>query len=412
MPKNQKRIRAVDSKGKPYRGVYVYEREDAGGRVTRTYYITYTRGGRGIEEKAGVASPGFRAKDAADLRYRKMNEGGITNKERRSRLAKEAQEAKKAKEASWSMERVFNTYMEAQGGHKSAAQDNSRWKVHLSPILAGKKPEDIVALDVDRIKKAARDGNYSKSTLRNNLELLRRLLNFARDRDLCVVSDVKVKLPDPDNQKTEFLTPGQIQKLMEALEQESDAYLVGIVKMALLTGMRRGELFKLEWEDIDRHRGFITIRSPKGGKTQEIPLNKAAEEILESLPRKKDSPYVFPGRGGNQRQDVSKGLRRLRKNADLPTDFRMLHGLRHTFASSLASSGKVDLHTLQKLLTHKGPQMTQRYAHLSDAALHRAAAVAADIIPVDQGNHDDRQTAKRSGRKTVRLDGRRRPGKG
>jgi integrase len=57
-----------------------------------------------------------------------------------------------------------------------------------------------------------------------------------------------------------------------------------------------------------------------------------------------------------------------------------LHGLRHTYASMLASSGQVDMYTLQKLLTHKSPQMTQRYAHLRDEALRRAANLAGDLI--------------------------------
>ena len=57
-----------------------------------------------------------------------------------------------------------------------------------------------------------------------------------------------------------------------------------------------------------------------------------------------------------------------------------MHGLRHTYASMLASSGKVDMYTLQKLLTHKSPVMTQRYAHLRDDTLKRASNLAGDII--------------------------------
>jgi integrase len=71
----------------------------------------------------------------------------------------------------------------------------------------------------------------------------------------------------------------------------------------------------------------------------------------------------------------------------LPDDFRPLHGLRHTFASWLASSGEVDLYTLQRLLTHNSPQMTQRYAHLADSALQRAASVADKLFaPVAEKN--------------------------
>lgn len=64
----------------------------------------------------------------------------------------------------------------------------------------------------------------------------------------------------------------------------------------------------------------------------------------------------------------------------LPKDFRALHGLRHVYASMLASSGQVDMYTLQKLMTHKSPQMTQRYAHLRDDALQRAAGVAGELF--------------------------------
>jgi integrase len=66
--------------------------------------------------------------------------------------------------------------------------------------------------------------------------------------------------------------------------------------------------------------------------------------------------------------------------AGLPSDFRPLHGLRHAYASMLASSGQVDMYTLQRLLTHKSPMMTQRYAHLRDETLRKASTLAGDII--------------------------------
>ena len=151
------------------------------------------------------------------------------------------------------------------------------------------------------------------------------------------------------------------------------------MKLVLFTGMRRGEVLKLKWEDVDFDRRFINIRDPKGGPDQKIPLNDAARNVLESHPRE-DSPYVFPGRGGKQRVSVQAGVNKIKKLAGLPKDFRPLHGLRHVYASMLASSGKVDMYTLQKLLTHKSPQMTQRYAHLRDKALRRAADLAGELI--------------------------------
>jgi len=83
---------------------------------------------------------------------------------------------------------------------------------------------------------------------------------------------------------------------------------------------------------------------------------------------------------GKQRRTIQHPLRRIRERAGLPKDFRPMHGLRHVFASMLASSGQVDMYTLQKLLTHKSPIMTQRYAHLRDEALKRASSVAGDLL--------------------------------
>ena len=121
----------------------------------------------------------------------------------------------------------------------------------------------------------------------------------------------------------------------------------------------------------------------KKGKTDKIPLSQSAQEVVLNITRT-ESIYVFPGKDGGQRKDYKRIAQRVRDNAGLPKTFRPIHGLRHTYASLLASSGKVDLYTLQKLLTHESPQMTQRYAHLADEALQRAARVSDSIFSVKE----------------------------
>jgi integrase len=182
-----------------------------------------------------------------------------------------------------------------------------------------------------------------------------------------------------NNLKTEDLSEDQLKKLLEAIEKDSNIQIKNLMKMVLYTGLRRGELFKLKWKHIDFDRGFIHIVESKGGPSQKIPLNDQARQLLSSHSKTK-SPYVFPGRGGKQRISAQAGVNKIKKAAGLPKDFRPLHGLRHTYASMLASSGKVDMYTLQRLLTHKSPIMTQRYAHLRDEALKRASGLAGDII--------------------------------
>ena len=152
-------------------------------------------------------------------------------------------------------------------------------------------------------------------------------------------------------------------------------------------------MFRLKWDDIDFERGFILLREPKGGVDQNIPLNDATRELFEEHPRT-DSPFVFPGRGGRQRTDIKKQVNRIKERAGLPKDFRALHGLRHVYASMLASSGQVDMYTLQKLLTHKSPQMTQRYAHLRDETLKNASNLAGEIVMGLSANKEKQDNQK------------------
>lgn len=116
-------------------------------------------------------------------------------------------------------------------------------------------------------------------------------------------------------------------------------------------------------------------------------MGHKVRDILLSLD--KVSEYIFPGRDGGHREDFVMAKRRVRDKAGLPKDFRPLHGLRHNFASQLASSGKVDMYTLQKLLTHESSEMTQRYAHLADEALKRAASVSDEIFNQPTDDNDE-----------------------
>ena len=201
-------------------------------------------------------------------------------------------------------------------------------------------------------------------------------------RDLRKPLDFKIKVPKHDDRKTEDITHDQLQKLLEVLNEEDNILVANIMRLGLFTGMRKSETLRLQWDNIDFERGFISIRESTGGKSEKIPLNSSARALLENHPRHKSSPFIFPGVKGEirHRNSFARQLRRIKKRAGLPDNFRPLHGLRHVYASMLASSGKVDMYTLQKLLTHKSPQMTQRYAHLRDETLKKASNLAGEII--------------------------------
>ena len=368
-----------------YAGVYYVEGTSVGsGKTERIYYIRYRKDGREIEEKAGRQFQDDMTPVRANGIRSQRIEGGSSNKEKRAE--KEVQKA--AEMNKWTIERLWEQYKTNNPGLKGIVTDENRFQNHIKPKIGDKEPKDILPLDIDRIRlkllKKRKPG-----TVKNVLELIRRIVNFGTKKNLCPGLDFVIEMPKVYNLKTEDLTPEQLSKLLDEAENDPNIQAANLMRMVLYTGMRRTELFKLRWKDIDEQRGFIKIVDPKGGPDQQIPLNDGVKEVLKNHP-KTDSPYVFPGRNGRQRVDIHHQVNRIRDNAGLPKDFRALHGLRHVYASMLASSGQVDMYTLQKLLTHKSPLMTQRYAHLRDDALKRASALAGEIINAAVNKKDEK----------------------
>jgi len=347
------------------------------GKPEKIFYIRYyNQEGKRVEEKAGrQGKDDMTAAKASHKRSDRIKGKQPSNKEKRAaELAK-----KEAETERWTIKRLWKQYKKTKPNLKGLTTDQNRFEKHLKPTFGKKEPKAILPLDIKRVELRMMK-THSPATVKNTLELLRRIINFGEKNRLCAGINFAMQMPPVHNQKTEDLTPAQLTRLLAAIEADKHPQAGNLMLMALYTGLRRGELFKLQWSDIDFQKGFILIRDPKGGPDQRIPLNDAARQVLKNHPKHKKSPYVFFGRGGRQRTDINKAVNAIKTEAKLPKDFRPLHGLRHAYASMLASSGEVDLYTLQKLLTHKNPQMTQRYAHLRDETLKRAANLAGDIV--------------------------------
>lgn len=364
----QKRIKTQ------YPGVYYTESAAFhNGKIDKIFNIRYRKNGRSIDEKAGRASQGMTAARASYLRAAKISGKKTTNKERR-----QAEKARKMKEAGrWTIGKLWNSYSGARALGKSLDIDKSRYERYLSELLGSKEPKELNPMEIDRLR-IRLSKKLSPQTVKHILNLLIWIVNYGVNNGHCAGIPFKVKKPAVDNKKTEFLTDDQFHKLMQVLDEYPNIQVANLMKLAAFTGIRRGGLFDLEWSDIDFERGFITIRN-KGGKGEFLPMNDMARKVLKSHPRG-ESPYVFPGRSGGRRATVTVAARDIAQKAGLPKDFRPLHGLRHHFASTLASSGRVDMYVLQRLMCHKSPIMTQRYSHLHDEALRRGADVAGDIF--------------------------------
>lgn len=147
---------------------------------------------------------------------------------------------------------------------------------------------------------------------------------------------------------------------------------VGAIRLALLTGMRRGEVLGLRWSEISKEYGMIQLADSKTGR-KPVPLGAAALALLDSLPRMKDCPFVFPSaKGKRPLESVRRVWDAVRHESKL-NEVRF-HDLRHSFAASLAESGE-SLLLIGSILGHRDVRTTDRYAHLADDR-RRAAADA------------------------------------
>ncbi|MHA1972459.1 MAG: tyrosine-type recombinase/integrase, partial [Candidatus Hodarchaeales archaeon] len=367
-----------------YPGVYfIIGTSVASGKSERIYYITYRVNGKRFEEKAGRQfQDDMTPAKASIIRAKKINGELLPNVDKR----------KEKDLDSWTLNKLWKEYKENKTYIKRIEEYEYMYNNHLKNRLGEKTVEEIKPSDVEKLRKRLAE-KYKPSTYSKILRLLNQIVNYGTYRQLCNPLSFKIKIPKYDDRKTEDLTTKQLKCLMEVLEYEENKDAVAIMKLALFTGMRKSEMLKLQWDDVDFERGFINIREPKGVISHKIPLNKLARNVLNNHPRMNNSPYVFPSTSGGLRYRTSfdKPLRRICKNAGLPKDFRPLHGLRHVYASMLASSGQVDMYTLQKLLTHKSPQMTQRYAHLRDEALKKASNLVGELISQAVNGAEDKK---------------------
>jgi len=284
-------------------------------------------------------------------------------------------------------------------GKATVARIRSRLAEFLPVAL-----DQITAWNVEKWRKARLEQGRTMNTVNRDLMCLKAALTRAIDWELIDRNPLdKVKPGKVDNGGVvRYLSPDEEARLRKALEQRDKAmrqarargnawraererdlmpeiatfgdHLTPMVLVSLNTGIRRGELFGLDWRDVDLERGNLTIlgTGAKSGKTRHIPLNAEAARALKTWQEQtSDTGLIFVGRTGERFNNTKKAWAALLAEAGI-TGFRW-HDLRHHFASRLVMAG-VDLNTVRELLGHSDLSMTLRYAHL--APEHKAAAVA------------------------------------
>ena len=252
-----------------------------------------------------------------------------------------------------------------------SVRNHERYGVYWSDALGSRALRQIIPGDVERYVAKRRADGMAPASINRELAFLKRVFSVAGADGLVDSNPVRaVRFFRENNARVRYLRPEEEQQLCKALPTEHWPK----VAVALHTGFRQGNQFRLRWTDVNFDIGLVRAHQPKSGEDYFVPMSDDLRTVLRALPSRMRSEWVFPSETGDTPLDAKNFLHRVfapaLKQAKI-TDLRW-HDLRHTFASRLVMAG-VDARTVQTLMGHKTLAMTERYAHLSPA--HKLAAV-------------------------------------
>jgi integrase len=307
---------------------------------------------------------------------------------------------------------LCDTYLEEGCAHKKPTTveiDAGRIKRHIKPLLGRKKVKALERRDIDRFLKDVADGKTAtdertkfrgraivtggRGTANKAVALLSAIMSFAVARDITDKNPVLGVKKYREGRKERYLSTDEMKRLGDALEnaggRESPGALTAI-RLLALTGARRGEILNAEWSQIDFERSILILPDSKTGH-KVILLGVPAMEVLTNAIRIEGNSYVCPGKTpGRPIVNIQKVWNRIRTEAGI-SEVR-LHDLRHSFASVSAAEGD-SLLVIGKLLGHTNSSTTERYAHLADDPMKRAADKTSSRIAAMMDGEGDKVTA-------------------
>lgn len=344
-------------------------RNDSGG--DKMYYATVTLAGTRTDCRHGRKSEG-RSLATCNLWRSALIKGTATPPQVRRR--EQASEDAKI--------RTVTSLHDAYSRNNRSEQ--SIYARHLLPFwrqrnLVQATKEDFAGFLSVLEAKQGRNGLLKPATVNNAIEYLSRIMAHGG------LGTTGIKFGKrPKSHTLEDLTKGELGRLLVALDTYPNREVTRMIRIILVTGMRNGEVRKLQWSNIDFRAETVKIVNRKSG---------AADLVLHMSPQLKGllneqrlisrfkSKWVFPhSRDSKQpRNDFNSSARRIKKLAGLPDSFRICHGLRHHFACELNESG-VDLVTIQALLGHESPVTTHRYLAARDENKKHGLKIMGELL--------------------------------
>ena len=371
-----------------------------------TYYVDY-RNAEGRRNRFRIGNSGNvtpqQARDVAQTKAAQVTQGADLQLEKKT--ARREAELSKRRTLRVFLEDVYAPWAKQ---HHSKTTDTARKITTAFPAFLNKSMAEITPWLIEKWRTEHKKNGKAPATVNRELAALKGVLTKAVEWNYLAVHPLprgKVKQEKIDDiGLIRYLTTAEEGRLREALDRRERTarieratanewrevrdyellpdlwrapfvdYLKPMVLLALNTGLRRGELFNLDWESMNLATRIVTVAgaTAKSKKTRHVPLNDEAFEVVSAWKSQApDKGYVFPSADGERMDNVQTSWENLAKAAKL-LGFRF-HDLRHTFASKLVMAG-VDLNTVRELLGHSDIKMTLRYAHL--APQHKADAVA------------------------------------
>jgi integrase len=346
-----------------YPGIFKYV-----GRNGESYGIDYYAGGKKHREIIGSLLTEAQEK-LAEFRKSARDGGYMSLAARRK----------------FTFDQLAKEYEEKQKGETYFDKTRKYYVPIIKTFFGNKRLYQISPLDVESYKKQRKETPTrakkprSDVAVNRELETLRHIFNKAVDWGFMEKNPFD-KFRDPilfkeDENRVRYLTEDEIKRLFAVLGEEKPKdkkhpeekikpyqYLENIVRAALLTGLRRGDLLSLKWADVDLEKGVLFFNEQKKRNKRRIKvLNSDMINLLKSVPRG-ESETIFSGPDAKPLKDVKRSFRTTLKRAGI-RDFH-LHDLRHTSASYMVMRG-ASLKSVQEHLGHTSLTMTQRYAHLS-----------------------------------------------
>jgi len=245
---------------------------------------------------------------------------------------------------------------------------------------------------VERIEAKKQPKGLSAKTVRNINQVISSAMDLAVAQKIILENPTNAcSLPRVEHKEMQTISAEQLQSFLEEAKR-SGVYEMYYIELS--TGLRRGELLGLKWEDVDMKQGIIRVRrqvSRIDGKIVEAPLktknsyravtiSPQAIEVLKAQKEKTNDEYVFPSPNGGpiSPDSVNNMLHRVLDRAGIPRV--RFHDMRHTFAT-LALQNGVDIKTVSGMLGHFSAGFTlDTYAHVTTAAQKEAAQTMGNVL--------------------------------